>query len=166
MDLSALISHTSLILIILVETYALYYFTNHPVDLVMFSFTDLGDDPRTGLITIKGTWTSDTKLGMPLQTTSIECWQRFNHCFETTAIIQGNVMRVITEYWEIEDWGKDEIRLKENSSATCVNYNMIIDRKNQTVTNVRSTKKPKPEGCEGIQDEPIYLHLTDGYKLR
>lgn len=157
-----------LLIIILAEGYALNYFTNHPVNLGMFSFTDLGDDPKIGLITIKGTWTSDTKLGQPLQTTSIECWQRYNHCIETTAIIGfGNVLTILTEYWEIEDWGKDEIRLKENSSATCVNYNMVIDRKNRTVTNVRSTKKPKPEGwgCEGIQDEPIYLHLADGYKL-
>ena len=155
-----------LILIILAEGYALNYFTNHPVNLGMFSFTDLGDDPRIGLITIKGTWTSDTKLGQPLQTTSIECWQRYNNCIETTAQIgSGNVLNVFTEYWEIEDWGKDEIRLKEHSSFTCVNYNMTIDRKNKTVVSVRSTKNPKPDGCEAFQDEPIYLHLTDGYKL-
>ncbi len=136
------------------------------MELGLFSFTDLGDDPRIGLITIKGSWTSDTKLGQPLQTTTIECWQRFNRCFETTAQIGfGNVLNVFTEYWEIEDWSKDEIKLKEHGSFACVNYNMVIDRKNKTVISIRSTKTPKPDGCEDIQDEPIYLHLTDGYKL-
>lgn len=138
----------------------------NPVSLGSFTFLDHED---LGLVTIEGTWVSDTKINAPLQTTKIDCWRDTKQCIEMTAYVgfAGNsYLSVWPTYWDIESWGPEEIRVKDNETANCTTYRLRIDRKNKTVSNIRTTKQPKPKGCEAIQDEPIVMHLTDGYKTQ
>lgn len=114
-------------------------------------------------VTVEGTWISDTKLADPIQTTKLECWRDFGYCIDNTARISNGYLHIDTTLHKISSWIRDEIRCEENESALCTTYSLIIDRKNSTVTNVRNTKKPKPKGCEWIQDEPIFMHLGDIY---
>lgn len=133
--------------------------TASPVGLPPYSFTD-GDN----FIIAKGSWLSDTKLSDKASTVQVHCQADWGYCVETIAAIGhagGNMLTIWTEYWKIKEWGADKILLYENSSATCVNYNYSIDRKNQTITSSRTTKLPRGKYCEDISDAPIFLHLGD-----
>jgi len=155
-----------LIVLAFILGFILSYNNKYPVGLGLFSFTDLGDDPAIGLIGIEGTWVSDTKLARPIQTTSIDCWKKYALCIETTAEVTKDRQLILdTTYWDIAGWSKDKILVKDNETALCTNYTLNIDRKNKIVTSVRSTKKPKSRNCEWIQDEPIFMRLSDGYKI-
>ena len=158
---------SALIFIIIAEAFLIYWIDRYPVTLPGFDFSDLGRDkayPNWDLITIQGTWVSDQN-STPIQTTRIDCWRSKKSCIEATSQIAGyKLLNLFIEYEEIESWGDDKIILKDDESAHCTSYSTIIDRKNKTVVSVRSTKKPKLAECEGIQDEEIVLHLTDGWK--
>lgn len=130
--------------------------------LPSYSFVDGGN-----FIIAKGSWLSDTKLSDKAQTVQIHCHKEWGHCAETiasTGFVVG-MLTIFTEYWKVKEWEQDKILFYENSSADCVNYNYYLDRKNQTITSIRTTKNPKPSGgilgCEAIQDDPIYMHLGD-----
>lgn len=161
-----------LLALVCLQAVGIFYTTKYPVSLGSYNFYDqvetLGAD-YDNYVQIKGTWISDTKLSAPLQTTELDCWRDNVHCIEMTAYVGfagGNHLSVAPTYWDIEYWGPDEIRVKDNETALCTTYRLRIDRKNKTVTNIRTTKQPKPKGCDGIQDEPIVMHLGDGYKLQ
>ena len=127
------------------------------VSLPSYSFTDGGN-----FIIAKGSWLSDTNLSDQAQTVQIHCQE--GYCVETIAAIGhagGNMLTIWTEYWKIKEWGEDKILFYENSSATCVNYNYSVDRKNQTVLSKRKTKWKKGKHCEDISKDPIFLHLGD-----
>ncbi len=115
-----------------------------------------------GYITAEGSWVSDTKLASSVQTTRLDCWRDKGYCIDSTAQINGDFLRVDNTYCQIKSWTPDEITFEDNDTALCTAYSLHVDRKNKTVTSVRSTKSPKPKGCEGIQEEPIFLHLADG----
>jgi len=151
----------ALIATIFVEGWLIKFSHSQPVSLGMFNFYDSGD-----YVSAEGTWTSDTKLATPLQVTKLDCWQNWNHCIEATAEVFGGSLSVRTSYWEIENWGQDELTFKENTNPVCVNERFRIDRKNKVVTYTRATKQPKPDNCSDISDEPIVSYLTDGWKLQ
>lgn len=135
----------------------LFYFNQEEIQLPPYYFTDGGD-----FIIAKGSWLSDTKLSDKAQTVQIHCQQDWGYCIETIASIGhvgGNLLSIWTEFWKIKEWNEDKILFYENSTATCVNYNYSVDRKNQTITNTRTTKLPKGKFCEDISEEPIFQHL-------
>jgi hypothetical protein len=150
----------------------IYFITKNPVMLGSYNFYDQAETlgPNyDNYVQVQGTWTSDTKLGAPLQVTQVDCWRNTNQCIEMTAYVGfsgGNNLSLFPTYWEIEYWGPDEIRTKDNDSALCATYRMRIDRKGKTITSIRTTKMPRPRGCESLDEAPIVMHLTDGYKLR
>lgn len=150
----------ALITVILIEGWVIGYHSKHPVSLGTFLFYDAGN-----YVTAEGTWTSDTKLD-PLQVSKLNCWQDRNQCIEATADVSGGFLSVRMSYWDVENWGQDEITFREITSAMCVNERYRIDRKNKIISYTRATKQPKPDSCAGIQDEPIVSYLTDGIKLQ
>lgn len=123
-----------------------------------YSFYDYGDR-----LSLTGSWTSDTKIDAR-QTTKLDCWQQMGYCVEATAVIRtyiGDFLSLVTTYWPVREWRQDAILVEDNGSAACTNYSMYIDRKNKTATMTRTTKKPKPDNCAGISDDPIFMHLAD-----
>ena len=150
-----------LVLVVIFEGWLISVAQKQPVSLGTYHFFDNGD-----FVSAEGTWTSDTKLGIPLQTTKLDCWQNWNHCIESTAEVFNGYLSVRTSYWEVENWGQNEIIFKENNIPACVNERLHIDRKNKIVTYTRATKQPKPDDCAGISDEPIICYLADGIKVQ
>ena len=67
---------------------------------------------------------------------------------------------LVTTLWKVQDWGADAIQL-ESQDAICTITTLNIDRKNKTVTSTRTTKEPKPNGCEGVSDQPFFFQLGD-----
>lgn len=122
---------------------------------MMYFFSDIDDHN----VIVKGTWFSDTKLSSKIQSSYIQCHKPHGYCVESNAqITSHNMLWVEPTWWKIEQWTPEEIVCSDNN-PTCVTYALHIDRKNKTVTSITNTKKPKPDGCEGIRDESIFMHL-------
>lgn len=134
-----------------------------PINSVLmapYNYSETGD-----LVSVRGSWlSSDTALANPLQTTQIECWERFGHCFVYYAELkEDNYLSVNSETYEIQSWTNDTILTKPNKFG-CVDYQLSINRRAETVTNIRLTTDNTSELCKGIQKEPITLTLGDGLK--
>lgn len=128
-----------------------------------YNFYDSGDH-----VSATGTWTSQTKLAAPIQTSHIDCWREWNHCIHATASILMGGLNVDMTYWEAKDWGKDAIVLVDSQAVFgCTTTNMQINRKNKTVTMTKTRIEPKPDDCPGIPDDvyPIFTQLVDGSKV-
>ena len=150
-----------LVAIILGEAWLIKNTQRHPVSLGLFTFYDGGD-----YISVEGTWTSNVKLAGPLQVTRLDCWHQWNHCIEATGRILGGQLSVNTNYWEVTNWGANELTFKDNGSSICRIEKLHVDRKSEIVTYTSASKRPKPDSCKSFEDEPIISHLVDGYKLR
>ncbi len=150
----------ALLAIILVEAWLIRYEKKHPVSLGLYTFSDNGNYISAG-----GTWTSDTKLAAPLQVTKLDCWRQWNHCIEATARIFDGSLSVDTSYWEIKNWGAEEIT-SNNDLALCKVEILRVDRKSKLVTYTNAPKRPQPDSCKWMANDPIVSHLVDGYKLR
>lgn len=126
----------------------------------------IGDIKKSGFtdtyVTASGTWLSNIKLATPIQTTKIDCWRDKGLAIVTDAQLFGPQLFVDNTYYEIDKWTDDEITFKDCDASIYCMYRLHIDRKNKAVTLMRYTKEPKSEGGEGIQNEPIFMHLGDG----
>lgn len=129
----------------------------------MVFMSNYGFSEVDGLVTAHGSWVSPTSdLANPLQTVEIECFRQLGHCFSYTAeLSEGNYLSVSSELYEIETWGDDAVITKPNEFK-CVEYQLTLNRRSKTVTNIRHTIDNKSEFCVGTQDEPITLTLGDG----
>ena len=161
-----------LVLIILGEGYIIGLQNKHPVSVpFFFTFSDLENSeperfPNLGLVSVSGSWISNVKLAGQLQTTKLDCYKHIGYCIEATAqVIMGNSLFSHLELHEITFWSMDEIRTK-NTQFSCVEYTLKINRKGKTVTSERTTISPRPEGCEGFQEEPIFMHLGGGSEIK
>lgn len=149
----------------ILEGFIIYRMSN-PVNTFLlppYYFGDLGKD---GLVTAKGSFLSTTDLAFPIQTTSIECWKEFGHCwFSDATLSEQNFLSTDMSLHEIEFWTDDFIQTKPTSSAAgCVEESYRLDRRSKTVTYTRKTLDNKTGLCEGIQEEPITATLGDGLK--
>jgi hypothetical protein len=151
----------TLLAIILAEAWLIKYAKKHPVSLGIYNFYDNGN-----YILAQGTWTSKTKLAAPLQVTQLDCWRQWNHCIEATAKILDGHLYVDTSYWEIRNWGAEELTFKDNALSLCKVESLRVDRKSKIVTATNAPKRPKPDSCQGMEDDPIVTHLIDGYKVQ
>jgi hypothetical protein len=151
----------ALIAIILGEAWFIRNAAKHPVSLGIYNFYDGGN-----YISAQGTWTSNIKLAAPLQVTKLDCWRQWNHCIEATAQILDGYLHVNTSYWEIRNWGAEELTFKDNDLSLCKVESLRVDRKSKIVTATNAPKRPKPDSCIGLGDDPIVSHLVDDYKLR
>lgn len=150
-----------LVVIILGEVWLIRNAAKHPVSLGLYSFVDSGD-----YISVQGTWTSNIKLAGPLQVTQLDCWREWNHCIEARAqILYGN-LNVITVYWEIKNWGVEELTFKDIDHSLCKVQSLHVDRKSKIVTATNALKRPKLDSCINLEDDPVVTHLVAGYKLR
>lgn len=123
-------------------------------------------DSVDGLVTASGSWISTTELAYPMQTVQIECWKDFGHCwFMDGSISDDKFLSVNSDIEEIAKWTNDVIETVPSTTAGgCVEYFYRIDRRSRTVTATRRTVNNKAGLCEGIQDEPIIMHLGDGFE--
>lgn len=113
-------------------------------------------------VSVSGSWISDTKLAMPAQTSTIDCYKDWGYCLESDAGLIDNFLQLNKDLYEIDTWTKDYITTKPSGDTTaCVDYIMRIDRINKKVVSLRTTKNTSGL-CEGIQDEPIGLYLGNG----
>ncbi len=144
--------------IVVLEGFLIKLAGEQPPTLGGYSFYDYGDH-----LSLAGSWISDTEIDTR-QTTKLDCWQQWSYCVEATAAIRtylGDFLSLDTTYWPIREWRQDAILVEDNGSAACTSYSMYIDRENKTATMTRTTKKPKPDNCEGISDDPIFMHLAE-----
>jgi len=123
--------------------------------------------PDFGLVTAQGTWMSDTELANDFNTVKIECWKEFNNCFASQAELNSfsslPMLYLGTDLYEIKKWGFDEIRATSRTGFGCFEYELIVDRINQTVTSMR--KQTSTEGiCEGTSDKPLLIYLSDRFR--
>jgi hypothetical protein len=151
----------ALLVIILAEAWLISYTKKHPVSLGFHNFHDSGN-----YISVEGTWTSNTKLAAPLQVTRLDCWRQWNHCIEATAKILDGHLYVNTSYWEIRNWGAEELTFKDHELSLCKVESLRVDRKSKLVTYTNAPKRPKPDSCKGMENDPIVTHMVDGYKLQ
>jgi hypothetical protein len=151
------------ILILVIASLVLWMKISSPANSVVmgnYSYTETGD-----LVDAQGSWlTPDTNLANPLQTVEIQCWQRFGYCFVNYAELnEGNYLSVNSEIYEIDRWADDIIQSKPNKLG-CVEYQLTLNRRAETVTNIRHTIDNTTEFCKEMSKDPITLTLGDGYK--
>ena len=119
----------------------------------------------TQFVMAQGTWTLvNDEQAWPLQTTTIHCHRKWNHCIESTAIVaDGERLSLELNYYEVERWDNLEIVTKPRGLA-CVRYTLRLSLSQRTVTGLRMTK-PAAEGCEFIGKQDIQLRLDNGTEI-
>ena len=149
----------ALVVIILAEAWLIRNEQRHPVSLGFYHFYDAGN-----YLSVQGTWSSDTKLAAPAQTTKLDCWRQWNQCIEATAQVFEQHLSISTSYWEIKEWLPDEVTFLDNDSSVCKIDSLRVDRKGKIVTATNVPKQPISDFCKSIGDDPIVSHLVDGIK--
>lgn len=156
------------LILAILEGIIIYYIIN-PVNtylLPSYYFGDSRENGSDGLVTAKGSLISTSDLAFPVQTTYIQCWKEFNHCWIADATLNdNNFLSTGLDLKEIQYWTDDFIETKPASPlADCVEEVWRLDRRSKTVNYTRRTLNNKDEICEGIQEEPITASLGDGLK--
>ena len=121
-------------------------------------------DSVEGLITASGSWISTTELANPIQTIQIECWKDFGHCWiMDSSLSNEKYLSLGSSIEKIAKWTDEAIEtVPSTTAAGCVEYFYRIDRRSRVVTSTRRTVDNKTGLCEGIQKEPIIMHLGNG----
>ncbi len=102
-------------------------------------------------------------LGIPLQTTELECHRGLGICIAATAMLQGeDYLTSWIETYEIERWDEHEIVTKPRD-LECVRYTLRISRGQKSVTGLRSTTNSTAQ-CAKMTQEDLPLRLEDGSK--
>ena len=81
------------VLIVAILEGVIIYHMSNPVNnflLPPYYFGDLRESGSDGLVTAKGSFLSTTDLAFPIQTTNIECWKEFNHCWIADASLSDH----------------------------------------------------------------------------
>lgn len=140
----------------------LYVDKQVPVSLG-FKFFYQSDD----VVSAKGTWTrEDSKdgsiSGFPLQTSEINCYRKWNQCFEARATVNGGMAFVELVEYEIESWSDTTIVFRNDFQ--CFSEVFTIDLKTKSVNGIGRAIAPKNEGCR-LQNSEWSYHLIDGFKV-
>lgn len=123
-----------------------------------------------GLVRAQGAWlSSDTELANPLQAVEINCWEQFGHCFVNYGEIteqdtsSTGFLSTFSEVFEISRWTPDVIETAPTESAAgCVETQLRLDKRSETVTFTRRTIDNKTGLCDGIDSRSFTLTLGDG----
>lgn len=102
------------------------------------------------------------ELGIPLQTTEVQCHRQMGICIVATAMLNENYLSTDIETYEVERWDSYEIVTKPMDKL-CVRYTLRISRNQNTVTGLRSTINQSGL-CAGISTNEMPLKLEDGSK--
>lgn len=102
------------------------------------------------------------ELGIPLQTTEVQCHRQMGICIVATAMLNENYLSTDIETYEVERWDSYEIVTKPMDKL-CVRYTLRISRNQKTVTGLRSTIS-QAGLCAGISTNEMPLRLEDGSK--
>lgn len=121
-----------------------------------------------GYVSTRGTWViSGEQMGMPEQTSQIECHRELGKCTEATAVVSGEAgerqLSVDIDTYEIERWDQHEIVTKPLQFG-CTRYVRRFNRTQNSVTGIRSTTSAE-DACKGIDRSEKYLILSDGFKV-
>lgn len=140
----------------------------HPISLPMLHvFTDFWDD---GFVAGSGTWIlPNEKMGVPEQTSKINCDKKTKTCTEATALVTGDGgnrrLSVDIETYEIERWDDHGLVTKPRETGFgCARYVRRINRKQKSITGIRSTIADDGV-CKGVENRELYMSLTDGFKV-
>jgi len=139
---------------------------NKPVILPrLFVFLDHW---QSGYVSAKGTWTlTGEKMGLPEQTTHIQCFRDRRVCIEATALIEGSsetrLLTVDSDEYEIERWDDYEI-VTSPKQFGCVRYIRRLNRLQKSVTGLRSTTSTD-ELCKGVETRELHMTLSDGFNV-
>jgi len=137
-----------------------------PVNLPrLFVFLDLW---QSGYVSAKGTWIlTGEKMGLPEQTTHIQCFRDRRVCIEATALIEGSgknrLLTLDSDEYEIERWDDYEIVTKPKQFG-CVRYIRRFNRIQKSVTGLRSTTSTD-ELCKVVETKELHTTLSDGFKV-
>ncbi len=133
----------------------------------LFIFLDLW---KSGYVSGKGTWVlTNEKMGMPEQTTHIQCHRDQRICIEATAILTGKgrnkSVSVDIELYDIERWDDHEVVTKpRETGAGCVRYVRKFNRVQKSVTGLRSTISTEGP-CKMVDVKEMHMSLSDGFKV-
>jgi hypothetical protein len=125
-----------------------------------------------------GTWNSRTTLGFPNHSVEISClriggMEPYAHdgafhseglCIEATALMdtERNMLLAKTEFYDISKWDFDEVvAVGAEDTSQCYKKELKFDRKNQTVTLLRTTV-PGSDAAKCLIEpdaEPLLMHL-------
>ena len=128
-------------------------------------FTDRWD---TGYVSASGTWTiAGEEMGVPQQTSMIDCHRQAGLCTEATAILrtgdgQGSLFLDIDTY-EIERWDEHEVVTKPLQFG-CTRYVKRIARLQKSASGIRSTTS-SDAACKELDRGEKYLVLADGFDV-
>lgn len=128
-------------------------------------FIDLWD---AGYVSASGTWIiSGEQMGLPEQTSKIDCRRERGICTEATAIVFGEggerQLSVDIDIYEIERWDTHEVVTKPLQFG-CTRYVRRFNRVQKSVTSIRSTISTE-DTCKGIDHTEKYLVLSDGFNV-
>ncbi len=119
-----------------------------------------------GYVNVTGTWSSDTKLDSPLQTSSIECEKTTMRCEDVTAKFSDFFtpqLDVLEDSYEVTRW--DDQFLTYHKNFECVSYKYTIDRANKTATGIREKLATAAPNCSYVQEDEINLILRPGFDV-
>jgi len=131
----------------------------------LFVFLDLW---QSGYVSAKGTWVlTGEKMGLPEQTSHIQCFRDRRVCIEAIALIEGRgenrLLTLTSDEYEIERWDDYEIVTKPKQFG-CVRYIRRVNRVQKSVTGLRSTTSTD-ELCKGLETKELHTTLSDGFKV-
>jgi hypothetical protein len=119
---------------------------------------------RPHAVIARGRWKSTTgKQGDEVafkQAVEIDCFQVEKTCMEATASVIGAEPDLLVEYYEVVRWDENGI-LAENTDATCMTNQLIINFQEQGVLAIDAPKR----GAEGFKGACKILDHTQPYKL-
>jgi hypothetical protein len=112
---------------------------------------------------MKGTWVIEgEKQDFPLQTSSIICSAKTNHCTAATAIVRfGEELVLELDQYEIVEWTESRIVFVDDRPG-CIRSSFTVDLWKKLVTELRE-RRAIP-GCEK-HPESLRLEMVSGWRV-
>lgn len=120
--------------------------------------------PEYGYVSAEGQWRGvNQKIGFPDNASKIICEKGKDSCREIQAyLVNGSALAVDETSWPIVKWDDQEIVVQMDSE--CSTTKMMINFKDQAVTQIRVGRNPMPADCM-IGEEKFISEMVSGIDL-
>jgi hypothetical protein len=128
-----------------------------------FYYSDKLDEPQSSYLSAEGTWHA-SNLATKFNTAKILCTTGRCDIVEANVIDLNRVsyLGLYSSVYSVTQQDSRVLTATENSSPTCAQRMLVIDRNTKIVSLIR-TKKESAADCDLLQDEPLNLILGKPY---
>ncbi len=116
------------------------------------------------IVKAQGAWEGiNHKLAYPINVSEFTCTSYNKQCREIQAYIIGKNLSVDETNWDVIRWDHKEVILL--NTTKCNEVRIIIDYKNQAVTQIRTPLDLRPANCAFGNEGKFVTELVDGFDL-